>query len=419
MKKMIRNLTNVLPGVALGFCAACTPPQPVTCKAPAATPSTLSSVETGNSEFASSLLTQLAQKNSGPNFFYSPYSISAALAMTYNGAATQTAQQMAQVLNLPQTAQDVPLAYADLDCQIETNGQENGNQLNIANGLFGQQGFPFLASFLNVLQSDYNAPLQQVDFENNPNGATQTVDQWVSNETSGQIPQLFAPGSLDSSTRLVLAEAIYFKGNWASAFNPSNTNSAPFTVSSSQQVQASFMNQSGSFGYATVQAQSLTVLEMPYTGGKLAMDVLLPDAPDGLPALLSSFSAANFSSWVSGLQSAMVQVSLPKLKLNSSFNLNPILQTMGMVLAFDPNNADFSGIDGAHDLFIEQVVHQATLEVDESGTVAAAATGVGVGDSVAPQFQTFNANHPFLVVLRDLGTGTLLFIGEVSDPTQS
>jgi serpin B len=420
MKNTARMLGTFLPLLTLPFSVACKP-QPVTCQAPAASDGTLSGVESGNAEFATDLLGQLAQQQNGSNFFYSPYSISTALAMTYTGAATQTAQQMAQVLHLTPGAQDTPLAYAQLDCQIQTNGQTDGNQVDIGNGLFGQQGFTFLPAFLNTLANDYGAPLQQVDFINNANGAVTTIDQWVSTETEGQIPQLFAPGSLDSSVRLVLANAIYFKGNWLSGFKPENTSPGSFSTSSSSQVQTPLMNQTANFGYTA--GQDFALLELPYAGGKMAMDVVLPGDVDGLPALVSSFSASNFTSWVSGLQSHLVQVTLPKFNLTSNFDLSQTLQTMGMSLAFTAGSADFSGMDGQHDLFIGKVIHQATVEVDESGSVAAAATAVVVDiDAVAgpgPNGIIFNANHPFLIVLRDLSTGTLLFVGQVTDPSQS
>jgi serpin B len=420
MTPSFRILSPVLPFLTLAFSAACKP-QPATCQAPAPSAGVQPAIETGNAEFASDLLTQLAGQQSGNNFFYSPYSISAALAMTYAGAATTTAQQMAQVLHLQTSAQDVPLGYAQLDCQLTTQGQANNNQLDIANGLFGQQGFSFQPAFLSVLQNDYGAPLQQVDFANNASGATQTIDQWVSAQTQGLIPELFSPGSLTSSTRLVLADAIYFKGNWASAFNAQYTMPAPFIASSTQTVQAPLMQQTANFGYMT--GQGFSMLELPYAGGQLAMDVLLPSDVDGLPALVSAFSAASFSSWVAQLQSTKVQVTLPKFSLQSSFNLNQTLIALGMTLAFDPTQADFSGMDGQHDLYIGLVVHQANVEVDESGSVAAAATGVAVlaGDAVSsnPPQVTFNANHPFLIVLRDLSTGTLLFLGQLTNPSQS
>jgi serpin B len=390
------------------------------CNAPNANANTLSAVESGDAGFATDLLTRLAEQAQGKNFFYSPHSVSMALAMTYGGAATQTASQMAQVLHLPESAasaQDLPRAYSELNCAIQADGQAGGNQLDIANSLFGQQGVPFKTSFLNVLQNDYGAPLQQVDFMGNAQGATDTINQWVANQTQGLIPQLFAPGNLNGSTRLVLVNAIYFKGAWASAFDPSSTMPGTFLVSSTQQIQAPLMNQTAQFGYTRGDAFSL--LELPYTGAKIAMDILLPDTVDGLAALLGEFTAAKLSAWTAQLQPTLMAVTLPKFTLSSNFILNQTLSAMGMPLAFQPGAADFSGMDGQRDLFIATVAHQAKLQVDESGTVAAAATGTGVHAQVAHVPVAFNANHPFLLVLRDLGTGALLFVGQVTNPTQN
>ncbi len=399
---------------------ACTTAKPPTCNAPAADAGAVSALETGNAEFASDLLAQFGGLADGGNFAYSPFSISAALGMTYAGAATTTATQMAQTLHFTPAQADVPAAFANLDCQIETDGQADNNQMSIANGLFGQQGKAFEQPFLSTLNQDYGAPLQQVDFASDPTGATNTIDGWVSTQTEGKIPQLFQPGDLTDQTVLVLADAIYFKGSWATQFNPSQTQTGTFTRTDSSTVQVPLMNQSASFGYSA--GSGFAVLEMPYAGDKLAMDIVLPNAVDGLPALAQSFSAATFAGWVSQLGTTTVAVTLPRFSLDSRFNLTQTLSGMGMPNAFDigPTPADFSGIDGSNDLFIGIVVHEATVEVDETGTVAAAATGVGISGASAVEMPlTFDADHPFLFVLRDLVTGTLLFVGEVADPSAS
>jgi serpin B len=396
---------------------ACTSAKPPTCSAPAADAGAVSALETGNAEFASDLLVQFGGIADGGNFAYSPFSISAALAMTYAGANTTTATQMAQTLHFTPAQSDVPAAFAQIDCQIETDGQADNNQMNIANGLFGQQGEAFQQPFLNSLDQDYGAPLQQVDFATNATAATNTIDSWVSGQTQGKIPQLFQPGDLTSSTVLVLADAIYFKGSWATQFDASQTQTGSFSTSDSNQVQVPLMNQTATFDY--LKGSNFAMLELPYAGNKLAMDIVLPDTVDDLPAVAGSFTAATFAGWVSQLSApTQVAVTLPRFSLDSRFNLTQTLSGMGMPDAFIWQTADFSGIDGAHDLFIGIVVHEATVEVDETGTVAAAATGVGVsGAEAVAEPLTFDANRPFLFVLRDIATGTLLFVGQVTNPS--
>jgi serpin B len=401
------------------FSLACAASKPPTCSAPAAAAGAVSALETGNAQFASDLLAQVGAAADGGNFAYSPFSISAALGMTYAGAATSTATQMATTLHFTPAQTDVPAAFAQLDCQIQTDGQADNNQMSIANGLFGQQGKAFEQPFLTALDQDYGAPLQQVDFATNATAATNTIDAWVSTQTEGKIPQLFQPGDLDSSTVLVLADAIYFKGSWATQFETSQTQTGSFSTSDTDQVQVPLMNVTASFKY--LKGSNFAMLEMPYAGNQLAMDIVLPDTVDDLPAVAAGFTGATFDGWVSQLSAqAQVAVTLPRFSLDSRFNLTQTLSGMGMPNAFIWQTADFSGIDGSNDLFIGIVVHEATVEVDETGTVAAAATGVGVtGASAVEEPTIFDANHPFLFVLRDIPTGTLLFVGQVTDPSGS
>jgi serpin B len=399
---------------------ACTAAKPPTCSAPAADAGAVSALETGNAELASDLLAQAGSAADGGNFAYSPFSISAALAMTYAGANTTTATQMAQTLYFTPAQTDVPAAFAQIDCAVETDGQADNNQLSIANGLFGQQGTTFEQPFLTTLDQDYGAPLQQVDFLHDVTAATQTIDAWVSQQTEAKIPQLFQPGDLTSSTVLVLANAIYFKGSWATQFDASQTQTGSFSLSDSSQVLVPLMNQTASFGY--LKGSNFALLELPYSGNKIAMDIVLPDNVDNLPAVASSFTGATFDGWVSQVATTTVQVTLPRFSLDTRLNLTQTLSGMGMPDAFDLGSspADFSGIDGAHDLFIGIVIHEATVEVDETGTVAAAATGVGVtGASIAFAPTVFDANRPFLFVLRDIPTGSLLFVGQVTNPSGS
>ena len=393
---------------------ACAPPRAATCSAPAADAGAVAAIEAGNAQFATDLYAQLAEGADGGNFFYSPFSVTAALAMTYAGANGGTAAQMAQTLHLTPAAADVPAALAQIDCQVRTDGQAAGNQLSVANGLFGQKGMTFEAPFLNVLQADYGAPLQTLDFAGNPGGASQAIDGWVSDQTAGKIPELLQPGDVGQDARLVLANALYFKGSWAQKFDPAQTQPGPFTTSAGTQVQVPLMAQDVTAGY--FKGSGFALLELPYAGKQLALDVVLPDAADGLPQLAESFTAEAFGGWVGQLAQQDVAVTLPRFSLDSRFSLGATLSAMGMPLAFGPE-ADFSGMDGAHDLYLGFVIHEATVDVDETGTTAAAATAVGMKRAAAVlPFATFDANHPFLFVLRDLPTGTLLFVGQLGNP---
>ncbi|HUB09894.1 MAG TPA: serpin family protein [Myxococcales bacterium] len=400
---------------------ACQPakPPPPTCSAPAADAGAVSALETANAAFATDVFGQLEGGADGGNFFYSPFSISAALTMTYEGAATGTAQQMAQALHVDSiAAADVPPAFAQVDCQVQTDGQDQGNQLDVANRLFGQSGKTFEAPFLSVLGTDYGAPLQTVDFST-PSAAAaaaQTIDSWVSGQTDGEIPQLLQASDV-AGAALVLANAIYFKGAWASAFPASATQAGPFTTGSGAQVQVPLMNQTASFPYYA--GAGFALLELPYQGGKIAMDVLLPTTANGLATLAASFTGSAFQGWVSQLSATQVAVTLPRFTLTSRFQLPPVLEALGMTDAFEPLVADFSGMDAAHDLYLSAVIHQATVDVDESGTTAAAATAVvATGASAVIEPLAFDADHPFLFVLRDVPTNTLLFVGQVEDPSQ-
>jgi serpin B len=234
------------------------------------------------------------------------------------------------------------------------------------------------------------------------------------------IPSLLSDGDVSTETRLVLVNALYFKGTWQAGFDPGNTQTTTFNTSSSSQVQAPLMNQSGSGTFGLYQGTAFSIAELPYKGGKVALDIVLPATVDGLSALEAGLTGSQLQGWLGQLRQTQLQtLTLPRFKLNTQVALSPALEALGLTLPFDPTQADFSGMDGAHDLSIQAVIHEAVIDVDETGTTAAAATAVGESDAAgAIEYPTFVANHPFLFVLRDLGTGTLLFVGQVIDPTQ-
>jgi serpin B len=353
--------------------------------------------------------------------FLSPFSISTALAMTYAGARGDTATQMASVLHLSGDQASIAQQFGTLLTDLNSAGQSN-YALSVADALWGQQGLQFLSQFLDTMQTDYGGGLNQVDFIHQAEAARQTINAWVAQHTNDKIQDLFPAGSIDQFTRLVLANAIYFKGNWATAFNAASTHDANFTLASGANEQVPTMH--GSTDYRYMQSDGFQVLELPYAGGRLAMDVLLPNG-GGSAGLSVGQLPSDLNSWFAGLGNQQVDVSLPKFTHTTNYGLSGPLQALGMPDAFT-NAADFSGITDPTKtpLKISGVVHKAYIGVDETGTEAAAATGVGmiqvlcVVPDPPPPIQ-FNADHPFLFMIRDTQSGSVLFMGQEADPLNS
>jgi serpin B len=386
---------------------------PTNCSAPpSATAATTASVIAGNTQLALDLFGQLSAPRATSNLFFSPYSVAVAMEMTYAGAANDTATQMASVLHLP-GASDVAAAVGALDCALGAHGVgADGGQLDIANRIFGQQGFPFQSTFLATQQNDYGAALQPVDFQAAPDAARQTINQWISDETEGMIPELLAQGAVTDQWRLALADALYFHGLWQAQFGL-NSGTTAFHTSSTQTVQATTFSGEATAKYGV--ASGYSALELPFQDQGLVMDFLLPTAPDGLAAFEASLTSAGLSTLLGSLTSTVVSVELPKLHLDTSVGLVPTFEALGLSLPFT-TQADFSGMDGNKDLSIAAIQHQAVLDMDELGATAAAATVVGIAGNAAP-LNVFIADHPFVLLLRDAPTGTVLFMGHVVDPT--
>ncbi len=367
--------------------------------------------------FAEALYRQIQSQAGGSgNIFLSPASISTAVAMTYAGARGETATQIAAALHYTLDANTLAGDFGSLIADLNSAGQGNYS-LSLADALWGQQGFSFLAPFLNLMQADYGGGLQQVDFQNATEAARQTINNWVAQETNNKIQDLIPEGMLDPLTKLVLTNALYFKGQWATPFNANLTQNAAFTLGSGSQVQVPTMHATESYRY--MQSDGFQVLELPYAGNRLVMDVLLPSAGSGPAGLDVSQLPADLSGWLQGLTSQQVEVSLPKFQMTTQFNLNQQLEALGMTDAFGPQ-ADFSGIS-TNPLNISSVVHKAFIDVDETGTEAAAATGVGmifaaIAMPITPSV-VFNADHPFLFLIRDTQSGSVLFMGQVADPS--
>jgi serpin B len=371
-------------------------------------------VATGLNRFSASVYEQSAK--SGGNIVLSPFSISDALSMAMVGARGKTAAEMSKVLGqTPNDAKYHEQFQAIVD-QIAKAANGGGNQFLSANRLWVQQDFKTLAPFRDTLLNVYKAPPAAVDFERNAEGARGEINSWTEEHTKGKIRDLFAPGTLNGRTRLVLSSAVYFYGKWEHAFKRTETRPETFNLSSGASEQTDFMHQTGKFGYAETPTGQL--LEMRYAGTGLAFDILLPakDAPAG--TLESGLNPDRLTGWLGTLGTRDVQVSLPKFRIEYKTGLVPVLQALGMRSAFTPS-ADFSGIDDKRDLQISQVVHKAFIDVAEEGTEAAAATGVGVAmvAMVRPkEVPVFRADRPFLFQIRDTHSGLVLFTGRVTDP---
>ncbi len=368
----------------------------------------------GNNQFALDLYARLRAGRSD-NLFFSPGSLSTALAMTYAGARGQTAQQMAEVLHFQLPPEKLHPAFGELRRTWDVKDKERGYRLSVANRLWGQEGFDVLPGFLAITREDYGAELAQVDFSSQTEAARRRINSWVEEQTQGKIQDLIAKGVLNAMTRLVLTNAISFKGDWTEPFRKEATQVAPFHISVRQQTDVPLMHQKDDFRYWA--GDGLKVLELPYGKGDLAMLLLLPDELEGLSALEAKLTTENLSRWQLGLRNQDVRIDLPRFKLTSEFELADVLKAMGMTRAFTPREADLSGMSSEEELFLSAVIHKAFVDVNEEGTEAAAATAVGVFAAAAIRQPTvFRADHPFVFLIRDNRTGSILFLGRLVNP---
>jgi serpin B len=359
------------------------------------------------------------QSGGSGNLFLSPASIATALAMTDAGARGETASQISSVLHAANVdPSTLAQEFGSLLTDLNSAGQGQ-YALAVADALWGQQGFPFNQAFLNLVQADYGGGLHQVDFVGNPEGARQTINAWVAQRTADKIQNLFPQGTITPDEKLVLTNAIYFNGDFATPFYASNTNDANFTLFSGDQERTPTMHQTGEFGY--MASDGYQVLELPYVAGRFAIDVILPSTERGMQGLDVSRLPADLSTWLSGLSEQQVAVSLPKFSMTTQFDLSAPLRTLGMTDAFS-DLADFSGISPIA-LKISNVLHKAYINVTETGTEAAAATGVMIATVCFPSSPSpsvvFNADHPFLFLIRDTQSGSVLFEGQVANPTSA
>ncbi len=372
----------------------------------------------GNSTFAYDLYQELS--TSEDNLFYSPYSISLALAMTFAGARGETEGEMAQTLhfNLPQP--QLHQTFNALDTTLNGYGVEEGDaaesifQLHIANAIWGQTGYQFLESFLDLLAENYGAGLRTLDFVGDADGATEKINGWVSEQTEGKIKDLIPPGMLNDLVRLVLTNAIYFKGQWAMPFEESVTRDDTFKLLDGSTITVPMMSQTETFRYT--EGDGYQAVALPYQGAPVSMILLLP-ATGQFEEIEAAFGPELLADISQDFEYQLVALTMPKFTFESEFNLNEALAGMGMVSAFG-EGADFSGMTGGRDLFISDVVHKAFVSVDEAGTEAAAATAVIMVESAAviDEPVEMKVDRPFLFLIRDDANGTILFAGRVLNP---
>ncbi|MBL8132497.1 MAG: serpin family protein [Anaerolineae bacterium] len=381
-------------------------------------------VVSDNNAFAFDLYRQMSA-TTADSFVFSPFSVSLALAMTYNGAIGETAAQMASTMHfsLDQTA--LNRALADVTAQLlqagnaEATEYEPERRLAIANALWGEQSFPFNASFLAQLEADYGAGLNLVDFVGAAEAARVRINTWIEDNTNGLIRDIVPPGAVSEVTRLALANAVYFKSNWIAQFEESHTQDEPFTRLDGSTVSTAMMHQQERFLF--LDEDGYQAVSLPYGGG-MAMEIYLPDA-GAFEAFEQNFTPDMLLLRSSGAYGPVI-LTLPRWKTETNAPMTDLLQQMGMTLPFT-GDADFSGmIDTARTaerLAISDVLHKAFISVDEHGTEAAAATVVMMGATGAPQPQepfVFTADRPFVYAIVDQTTGTVLFMGRVLDPSQ-
>ena len=372
-------------------------------------------VVAANNDFAMDLYGQIRSNSAGKNIFFSPFSVSSALAMVYAGAKGNTKTEMENVLKFSGiNMNDVHIGFRKL---FETfNDPTNSYTLSVANAFFGLEGYQFLPTYIDIVTQYYDALLKNLDFAGNAEASRIFINDWVADNTNQKIKDLLSQGSIDRMTTAVLVNTIYFNGLWKTQFDVQHTTSRIFHLTTTTSVTTSMMHLSGQkFNHAEVSNLSCKILELPYVGDEVSMYILLPNSINGLAALESQLTSAKLNTAISLMRRISVEVSIPKFKMTLKVQLKDILNAMGMTDLF--GDADLSGMDGTYNLFVTKVVHKAYIDVNEEGTEAAAATAVVIGRSYGQVRKLFRADHPFLFLIREKVTGSILFSGRVVNPS--
>ncbi len=388
----------------------------------------------GNNAFALELYSRLQGREG--NIFFSPYSISLSLAMADAGARGDTAEQISEALHFPGSGR-LHKAFSRLVADISPADRERqGTKLRVANGLWAQKGYPFLESFIGLLNRYYRVKPGHADFLLEPEVAREEINTFIEEKTGGRIKEMLRPGALDMATRLVLVNAIYFRGRWRNRFERSATREAPFLTAPDRKVTVPMMSRTGEYNY--MEDELLQAIELPYDDGRLSMVVLLPKGKGGATSSSSLLGGAgtgayagvggiekrldlkHLNGWIGKMEKRDVSVYLPRFRAVYGIDLKNVLTALGIRDAFDSARADFSGMDGRKGkdgLYISLALHRASVEVDEEGTKASAATVLSMTIRGMPAI--FRADHPFLFLIRDNHTGGILFMGRVVEPAES
>ena len=385
---------------------------PHTEKANAAEPRAGSVAASSVNSFALDMYKKL--KKPDENVFFSPYGAFVCLSMAYAGAAGDTESQMAKVLHFEQQGPGIHDAIGSLDRLLADSAKQPDMVLTTANALWSQKGYAFLLPYMNMLKAKYHAGLREVDFQGNPQSAVAAINKWADQETKGRIKDILT--SVDPLTRLILTNAIYFKGKWEDQFDKKVTKDEPFTLLDDNKASVQLMTQKKHFRY--MEGEGFQALELRYRGG-LSMVVFLPSDHKGLPAFEQSITNESMTKWLDSLRMTEVLVYLPKFEMRDFMSLKPGLESLGMTDAFS-DKADFSKMVSKEQLYVNGVLQKTFVKVDEEGTEAAAVTAVTVHARASaqkkPKLIVFRADRPFMFLIRHQASGCILFVGRVMRP---
>ncbi|MFH1209693.1 MAG: serpin family protein [archaeon] len=380
----------------------------------------INSIVDANNQFAIDLYSRYKSKDE--NIFFSPYSISSALTMTYEGAKGNTAQEMQQVLHLTSDKNAIRSSFAEIYNNL--NKEDKPYKLSTANALWAQEDYPFIEDYFNTINEYYGGGVTNLDFKTDTEESRQTINNWVEDNTNGKIKDIIPKGILSDMTRLVLTNAVYFKANWSDQFDVEITRDGIFRLNSGQNKEVEMMHKTSYFNYG--ETDNLQILEMPYLGDELSMLIILPKE-NNIGEIENIFTINNLKDWKDNMKNEEVVVALPKFKFETKYFMAEDLKEMGMPTAFKYPDADFTGMSPPTvmspngELYIDEVIHQTFVEVAEYGTEAAAATVVEMksGSSGPPPEppKVFNADHPFIFIIQEKSTGNMLFVGRVIDPS--
>jgi serpin B len=404
---------TLIPAIAAFLLFPYPPTQPPKANDAGSTPEGIQEIVRANNQFAFKLYSELVKTETG-NVFFSPYSIFSALSMTYEGARGLTADEMKALFNFPESNVLRP-NFAAVYNRI--NEASQNYELRTGNALWVQKDYPFLQNYLKTVEEYYGGKAAVLDFINKAEESRQTINTFIEEQTNHKIKDLIPPGVLNELTRLVLTNAIYFKGDWRIAFNESLTMEEDFWVASDRSIKVQMMhmkpNETIRFNYA--DTGDVQIIELPYKGEKISMLIILPK---NLEEAESSLTLEKLNEYKAKMKEEKLdEICLPKFELETKYFMRETLSALGMPTAFS-GAADFSGMTGGRDLFISEVIHQAYVKVDEKGTEAAAATAVVMNLTAVPQTKVFRADHPFIFIIQEKETGIILFVGRIINPIE-